>query len=376
MRSVILFTASIEAISFQQGKQFFLQRQDNEPPILHATQYYGSVTVGTPPQSFNVIFDTGSGDFILPGSKCDDPACTKHKTYAAEKSSSGAQIGWVDEPTKPLKEGDDRDVKTISFASGEASGEYARDQVCLADTCGLADFLTLTEESDDPFLIAPWDGIVGMGLNVSSGPEFNVFPQLFKNKSKVFGVFLAATSYGDKNKHDGEITFGGIKQSRVDGDITWAPISVDGYWQIKIDDVLINGERSNLCDEKKGCQAAVDTGSSLILGPAALIGSLTKKLDINEDCAKAKGLGFMIQGKKFELTPGEYLDRTKDSCYMGMSSVRDTGRGPLIVLGYPFLRKFYTVFDRTKRQVGFALSKQGDQPLQANDIPLHGVRPK
>ena len=85
-----------------------------------------------------------------------------------------------------------------------------------------------------------------------------------------------------------------------------------------------------------------------------------------------------------ELEADEYLDRDAKDCYMAMMSVGDTGRGPLIVLGYPFLRSYMTLFDFEKRQLQFVNSKTGvkkssveedDKASKEGVIELVGIRP-
>jgi len=352
------------------------------PKTLSATQYYGAVHVGSPPQEFRVVFDTGSGQLILPGSKCDDNACVSHRRFASENSTSVVQVGWADDPTKPM-EGEDRDTKSLTMMSMDVSGEFVRDKICVGakdEICGTADFVTLLEENDDPFASLAFDGVLGLAPTVVDAKEFNVMQALLakrKTGRAVFGLYLAQTS--STVAAGGELVFGGYRKERMAEELLWVPVSDAAHWQIQIDDITLDGKPANLC-AKGGCEAAVDSGSSLVMAPGNLLGRIMNRIDPGDDCAKRPPkLGFMVKGHVLELHAEHYLEHSDDGCEFLLASAAG-GKGPSLVLGYPFLRRYYTVFDQEHARIGFALANHAPLTKPAAlesdvaSIPLVGVR--
>jgi len=366
--------------------------------LLHALQYYGEVEVGTPPQKFTVIFDTGSGHLLVPSGQCDSEACRLHKKFAAKNSSTAMPVGWADEPLKRAEDETDRDTKVINFASGDAVGQFTRDRVCLGGStlfCTTADFIEMTEESDDPFKDASWDGVLGLGQSISDAPEFNIFGVMSQSATPKMTAPIFAVYLGRYVSDDAEITFGSVRKERMASPLTWVNVSEEGYWQFQFTDFLIDGKPTGLCSKygKRQCQAVLDTGSSLMMGPKNDLDQLLQLLhfgnDTTQNCSldfKFPKLGFQIAGKTFEMEPNDYMDRSHDEytpkgmelCWAHLMPIGDTGRGPIVVLGMPFLRTFYTAYNMQDKKIGIALAKhmrlKGDTDGAANE-PLVAVRP-
>lgn len=330
-----------------------------------ASEYYGQVSIGSPAQTFLVVFDTGSGNLLLPSKECKDEACTSHSLYDPSLSATSAQIAFADKPTEPVAEDGTRDIVTITFGTGEISGVYVRENVCLGkgDMCCKADFVAATEETDEPFSLVPFDGILGLSLpQMAEGPSFSVLDALVESgvlKQSLFAVFLGNAV------EQSEITFGTYNRAHMASGMTWVPVTVPGYWQVAMDDIKVDGEKQDMCGDAK-CQVAVDTGTSLLAGPSGFVDKLVQELSVADDCSNMRELpdiGFVVGGKTLSLAPEDYVAQSTQGCSLGLMSLDiPPPKGPLFIFGDPFLRKYYTVYDREHMRVGFALARHRSAP--------------
>lgn len=317
--------------------------------VIHKTAYWGTVTLGTPAQEFKVIFDTGSGNLILPASKCDMAGCNPHKKYNPTASSTSAAV--VNERGEGSTE--------ISFGTGDISGDYYKDKFCIAENlCSDVRFVAATAQSPEPFSETPFDGILGLGFrDLSMGEHFNIVDELNANSQLPGGTFAVFLT-DDSNS---EITFGGYRPEQVASDIVWAKVVRESYWQVGVDDITFNNAETGLCDG--GCQVAVDTGTSMLAGPSDLVDKLSNKLAAKDDCSNFDQLptiGFKVDNKVLNLSPEDYMDKSAGDCSFSIMSLDvPPPKGPLFIFGDPFLRRFVTIYDRSGPRVGFAVAKHG-----------------
>jgi saccharopepsin len=328
--------------------------------VIHKVAYYGQIEVGNPPQKFTVVFDTGSGNLMVPSTWCNGNACTMHKRFSRQQSESARDI---DADGSTVKKGAPRDQITVTFGTGEISGVFLEDQLCIGNLCAQGDFVAATDETDDPFSSFNFDGVLGLALpEMSQGASFNLMDRLVQSgklKKPIFSVFLS-----DSDQEQSEITFGDVQKKHMAGDMFWMPVSrPSGYWQVQIKDILMNGEAQNICAD---CQVAVDTGTSQLAGPTEVIDELSKKLGLQSDCSnydKMPVLGFMVGEHVLNLQPTDYIDKSSDGCEVSLMPLDvPPPNGPLFIFGAPFLRKFYTVYDPLNKRVGFAAAKHVGTP--------------
>jgi len=261
--------------------------------------------------------------------------------------------------------GHPRDRITVTFGTGEITGVFVQDDICIGNLCANVHLVTATDETDDPFSSFNFDGVLGLALpEMSQGPEFSIMDRLVKAKAlkrPIFSVFLS-----DSSSEASEITFGGIKEQRMAGSMIWQPVSRDtGYWQVQIQDITINNKKQSLCSD---CQVAVDTGTSQLAGPTDVIDMLSQRLDVKRDCSNYRALpnlGFLVGESILNLQPQDYVDKGPDGCEVALMQLDvPPPNGPLFIFGDPFLRKYYTSYDRENKRVGFAAARHLNVPAE------------
>ncbi|XP_067315548.1 napsin-A [Pseudorasbora parva] len=331
------------------------------PPVEKLTnfmdaQYFGVISIGTPPQDFTVLFDTGSSNLWVPSIHCSylDLACWLHRRYNSKKSSTYVQNGTA---------------FAIRYGRGSLTGFISQDTVTLA---GLKvpgqQFAEAVKQPGIVFAVARFDGVLGMGYPAISVDGITpVFDSAMAAKILPQNIFSFYINRNPAGEVGGELMLGGFDQQYFDGELHYVNITRKAYWQIQMDKVQVGGTLT-LC--KSGCQAIVDTGTSMITGPVQEVRALQKAIGaipllMGEywiDCKKIPSLpvvSFSLGGKMLNLTGEDYVMKVTHMgvsvCLSGFMAMDiPPPAGPLWILGDVFIGRYYTVFDREADRVGFA----------------------
>ena len=310
--------------------------------------YYGHITIGTPPQDFLVLFDTGSSNLWVPVAPCNpnNTACVNHNQYNPSNSSTYVYNG---------------ENFAIYYGSGSLSGYLVQDTVTIQ---GMAIqnqvFAAATNEPGWSFVFEPFDGLMGMAfkeiaVDDVTPPFYNLISQHLLD-SHVFSFYLARNGTSDDG---GVMVLGGNDPRHYTGEFHYVPVSQKGYWQFEMRSAHIKD--TAVC---RYCQAIADTGTSLIAVPqdqyeniqiaiGATFNSTTYEYML--DCSTVSSLpdvSFQIGDGFFTLEPKDYVIESEGQC---TTAFEDSGMN-LWILGDVFIGKYYTTFDLRNKRVGFALA--------------------
>ncbi|KAG9310078.1 aspartic peptidase domain-containing protein [Chiua virens] len=314
--------------------------------------YTASVGVGQPPTYYTLAVDTGSSSTWVGAGK----------SYTQTNTSK-----------------DTGDSVSVTYGSGSFSGEEWLDTVTLSSGLVISQQSIGVASSSTGF--SGVDGILGVGpVDLTQGTVTNTgtVPTVTDNllsqgtiSQEVLGVYFVPAS---ESNSGGELTFGGYDSSVITGSVNYVPLTTSTpasyYWGI--DESISYGSQTILSTTS----GIVDTGTTLILIASdafqtyqSLTGATqdqaTSLLSITStQYANLQTLTFNIGSKSYDLTPNAQIwPRSLNTAIGGSSSgiyliISDigtpSGSGLDFINGYTFLERYYSVFDTTNKQVGFA----------------------
>uniref|UniRef100_A0A8C6DMW2 Peptidase A1 domain-containing protein n=1 Tax=Moschus moschiferus TaxID=68415 RepID=A0A8C6DMW2_MOSMO len=269
------------------------------------------------------------------------PVVNTHITFDHQKSST------VRITRRPFR---------ILYGSGMMNG------VLVYDTVRIGNLVS----NDQPFGLslhqfgfdnAPFDGVLGLSYPRIAVPgTIPIFDKLMEQgaiSEPVFAFYLST------HKENGSVLmFGGVDHSYYKGKLNWIPVSRTESWLITVDRISMNG-RVIGCEH--GCEALVDTGTSLIHGPARVVTNIQKLIHAMPygsehviSCPVISVLPpviFTINGIDYSVPAEAYIQKISKTLCLSSFHGDNTNRW---ILGDVFLRLYFSVYDRGNDRIGLA----------------------
>eukprot|EP00300_Choanocystis_sp_HF-7_P000435 c1034_g1_i1.p1 GENE.c1034_g1_i1~~c1034_g1_i1.p1 ORF type:complete len:617 (+),score=119.23 c1034_g1_i1:1-1851(+) len=210
------------------------------------TQYTALVSVGSPPQQFHVILDTGSANFWVYGSECGSPACKAHSSFDSSRSST-----FQTNETSFF----------VKYGSGRINGILCEDSVTLGSlVIPHQVFGLVTRETGSAFMWGKYDGILGLAFPSLAIEGSQPVLDTIMHEGLVSPMF---SFYFSSGKADSAFYVGGVPPAYANHKYTWHSVIRQGYWELGMDDVLINGVSLAACPKHTSNDRAQQTLQNL-----------------------------------------------------------------------------------------------------------------
>ncbi|THU91807.1 acid protease [Dendrothele bispora CBS 962.96] len=206
------------------------------------SSFFGTLSIGNPPTSYNVILDTGSSDLWIAGSRCR--SCDAN-TPTFSSSSSTKQLG---------------SSFSITYRTGEAAGQLVTDTVSMAGFAVTDQVFAVCGDVSDNLLSSPVSGLMGLAFETvsSSGARWQNLAQFNADPS------------AQSEEIGGSFNLGFTNQTLYKGDIDFQeiPDGQETYW---IQSLTKFPDCPVTCYFGTDNVGFIDTGTTLIGEPEEVI---------------------------------------------------------------------------------------------------------
>jgi hypothetical protein len=252
---------------------------------------------------------------------------------------------------------------TIQYGSGNMVGFLSQDTVAVGGLYVKNQVFGEATQVSKDFEGQPFDGLLGLAFqSISADNVVPVFYNMISQKLVASGEYAFWLSPND-NEGGSVLNLGGTDPSYYSGQVQKHDIFLYflglQWYTILVESFYVGESSSGGC--LPFCRAIVDTGTSLLVGPNDDANAMIAQIGtVNPDCSNLNSLPTltvtMFGGYNYPLTPAQYVVKLPDNsgkmtCQIGIAGMENL---PFWILGDVFIRAYYTVFDQSNDQIGFA----------------------
>ncbi|KAI1800904.1 aspartic peptidase domain-containing protein [Daldinia bambusicola] len=359
--------------------------------------YYAQVTVGTPPQTVDLVVDTGSSDVWILDSRAD--LCHSKKmqnyygyclsTYDPSKSSTYSVVS--------------RDEFSIRYVDGSgAEGDYIRDTFSIGGASiehlqmGLAENSTINS------------GLLGIGFaaNVAALTPYPNIMNLFQDQ-ELIAIQAYSLYLDDLYAETGTILFGGLDTQKFIGKLKTVDIEPDrsgnySSFTVTLSSLTTTADNGTVTNYTRSVVPVIlDSGTTLTYVPYTMANRIYRAFGAVDDTSgtglvyincehlnnKNFTFDFQFGGKDGPIirVPIDemILDNVKAYIELGLDvpslpfddvcSFGLQGSGDYYLLGDTFLRSAYVVYDLTNKEIGLAQANLNSTESKIVEITESGI---
>jgi saccharopepsin len=296
-------------------------------------QYFIEVEVGTPPQVFTVVPDTGSSNLWMYSSSCWSIPCFYHPKFHADKSSTYKKDGQKFD---------------IEYGSGSVGGKVGTDIAKIGDVSAEMSFGEITKVSGMSFYVSQMSGILGLAYDTISVDGLKTFFDNAAVTDKSFSFYLHT------NPDKSYMTIPG-QDSENYTTIETHKVVEEKYWALQLASIQQAGKAK--VDATK-FKAVIDSGTSLLVGPKEIVDPLIEGITVAKNCSNLKdlpALDFTIDTQTYTLEAVDYVLNVSGQCMLGIQSMAFPEGFNYFILGDVFMRKYASTFSLDTNTVSFAV---------------------
>ncbi|KAI6044490.1 aspartic peptidase domain-containing protein [Pisolithus marmoratus] len=323
------------------------------------SSFYGSLAIGTPPVSFDVILDTGSADLWVADTSCTI-GCSRIAVFDATSSSTFKNL------SQPFD---------ITYGSGQAVGSLGEDVVQMAGFSVPNQAFAVVDEVSSGLLTSPVSGLLGLGWQTISASGYPPFWQTLVSSgawtdplmSFQLTRFINGTNV-QANEPGGTFTMGFVNSSLYTGSIDYQSlVTTPSFWLLSLTSMTVQGTSITL-PTGSSAYAAIDTGTTLIGGPSSAIQNIYAQIPGSQPgtgswtgyysypCTTEVNVAISFGGPSWSVSPADFqlTQISSTQCIGAFFDLSTGGSAPTWVVGDTFLKNVYSVFRYNPPAVGFA----------------------